>query len=140
MCVCRDDYAANKLLRRQMRATRKEEKSRDEQRRQLGLPDNITLLPHSQGDELRAAAQTFGGNFDSAWKHSRRQIGKESIFSGPAVAAAAATDAARHKKKRSRAGASAAAAAASNSSRSSLASKQRRIAANVKLRLSDPMA
>ncbi|KAI3438311.1 hypothetical protein D9Q98_000745 [Chlorella vulgaris] len=136
----KDDYAANKLLRRQMRATRKEEKSRDERRRQLGLPDNITLLPHSQGDELRAAAQTFGGNFDSAWKHSRRQIGKESIFSGPAVAAAAATDAARHKKKRSRAGASAAAAAASNSSRSSLASKQRRIAANVKLRLSDPMA
>ena len=134
---CRDDYAMNKQLRRRMRATRKEEKSRDERRQQLGLPDHIKLLPGNKGDELRAAAQTYGGNFDGAWRHSRRQIGKESIFSGAALAAAGP------QKKRPAAAAAAGAAsapAAGGSSKVAMAQKQRRLAANVKLRLSEPKA
>lgn len=130
----KDDYAANKLLRRQMRGARKEEKSRDERRRQLGLPDHIKLLPENQGDALRAAAQSYGGNFDASWKHSRRKIAKESIFSQPAVAAA------KQKKRPAGGGAAGATAPAAGSGSSSLSHKQRRIAPNVKLRLSDPKA
>jgi hypothetical protein len=54
----------------------------------------VRLLPGTAGDELRASAQQYGGHFDANWKHSRRQVAKESIFSAGAVAAAAT---AQHK-------------------------------------------
>ena len=125
----------------------------DARRAALGLPEHIKLLPASRGDELRAAAQHYGGNFDAAWKHSRRAVAQESIFSAGAVAAAAA--AARQKKRPapgggggggSSAAAAAAAAAGAAAGRGAGSSGgggagrslQRRLAANVKLRLSDP--
>jgi coiled-coil domain-containing protein 130 len=119
-----------------MRGARKDEKARDERRRQLGLPDHVTLLPETAGDELHAAAQSYGGNFNAAWKHSRRQVAKESIFSQAAVAAATG---ARHKK-RPAAGAAAAGSGFGSFGSSGAAQKQRRLAPNVKLRLSDPKA
>ncbi|PRW57360.1 Coiled-coil domain-containing 130 [Chlorella sorokiniana] len=134
----KDDYALNKALRRQMRGARKEEQASDARRRQLGLPDAVKLLPGTKGDALLASAQHYGGNFDSAWRHSRRQVAQESIFSTGAVAAAAA---ARHKKRPggSSSGAAAAAAAAGGAARlGEAAAKQRRLAGNVKLRLSEP--
>lgn len=138
----RDNYAINKQLRRQMRVARKEEAAADARRRQLGLPDAVTLLPLTKGDELLAASQHFGGNFDAARKHSRRAVAKQSIFSAGAVAAAAA---ARQTKRPAGGGSSSAAAAATagpglGGGHSSAAAKQRRLAPNVKLRLTDPFA
>lgn len=130
-----------------MRGARKEEKTADARRQALGLPEHIKLLPASRGDELRAAAQHFGGHYDAAWKHSRRAVAQESIFSAGAVAAATA---ARQKKRpapgggggRGSTAAGAAGAAAgrgpSGSSGGASRSLQRRLAANVKLRLTDP--
>lgn len=131
----------NKALRLQMRGARKEEQAADTRRRQLGLPDSVKLLPATKGDELRAAAQHFGGHFDGNFKHSRRKVAQESIFSTGAVAAAAA---ARQKKRPAPgSGSSSAAAAAARGgggSSSGSRSLQRRLQPNVKLRLSDPKA
>ena len=120
----RDDYGLNKQLRRRLRATRKEDEARDERRRQLGLPEHVKLLPASQGDELHAAAQTYGGDFSGTWRRSRRQIAKESIFSGPAVAAA---------RQQARPPAPAAAGGSGKRART-----RQRLETNVKLRLSEP--
>ncbi len=125
---CRDDYAINKQLRRQMRGVRKEEQSRDARRRELGLPEHVRLLPEAPGDALRASAQSYGGDFGGSWKHSRRAIGQQSIFSQGAVAAAArgsGSGSAGQKKRPA-------------GSSSSAAQKQRRLAPSVKLRLSEP--
>ena len=133
----------NKALRRQMRGQRKDEKAADTRRAQLGLPEHVRLLPGTWGDELRASAQHFGVNFDAAWKHSRRQVAKESIFSAGAVAAAAAGRQKKRPAAGSSSGAAAAAAAAGKGGGGGSggpSSKQRRLAANVKLRLSDPKA
>lgn len=136
----RDDYAMNKQLRRQMRGARKEEQSRDARRRELGLPEHVRLLPEAPGDALRASAQSYGGDFGAAWKHSRRAIGQQSIFSQGAVAAAAAArgsgSGSSGHKKRPASGSSAAATAAAGVSKT--AQKQRRLAPSVKLRLSEP--
>ena len=134
----RDDYALNKALRRQMRGARKEEQAADARRRQLGLPDAVKLLPGTKGDALLASAQHYGGHFDSAWRHSRRQVAQQSIFSAGAVAAAAS---ARQKKRPGGGSGTAAAAAAAAGGAARLgeaAAKQRRLAGNVKLRLSEP--
>lgn len=134
----RDDYALNKALRRQMRGARKEEQAADSRRRQLGLPDAVKLLPGTKGDALLASAQHYGGHFDSAWRHSRRQVAQQSIFSAGAVAAAAS---ARQKKRPGGGSGTAAAAAAAAGGAARLgeaAAKQRRLAGNVKLRLSEP--
>jgi coiled-coil domain-containing protein 130 len=120
---CRDDYASNKQLRRQMRVARKEEKARDDRRKALNLPEHIKLLPESKGDALIAAATSFGGDFQGAWRHKRREIGKQSIFSAAAVAAAAPNKGAPGKRP---------------APAPATAAKQRRLAANVKLRLSEP--
>ena len=44
------------------RTTRKAEKGRDEQRKQLGLPEAVKLLPESEGDAQAAAMVTFGNS------------------------------------------------------------------------------
>ncbi len=124
-----------------MRGARKEEQAGEARRRQLGLPDAVKLLPGTKGDALLASAQHYGGHFDSSWRHSRRQVAQESIFSASAVAAAAS---ARQKKRPGGSGSAAAAATAAAGGSSSAArlgeaaAKQRRLAANVKLRLSEP--
>lgn len=44
------------------RTTRKAEKGRDEQRKQLGLPEAVKLLPESEGDAQAAAMVAFGSS------------------------------------------------------------------------------
>ena len=141
--VCRDNYAVNKQLRRQLRASRKEEKARDQHRQRLGLPDHVKLLPESQGDVLAASAVDFGGQkFKQNWQHSRRSIASSSIFS-PAAVAAAATGA------RPRKGGSTAVPALQHLGAASTgegrlpwqatSGKKRRLDAAVKLKLSEPL-
>ena len=118
-----------------MRGVRKDEQARDARRAALGLPEHVRLLPEAPSDALQASAQSYGGDFKGAWKHSRRAIGQESIFAPAAVAAA------RQHRKRPAGGSSAAAAAAGAGGfggKPGGSSKQRRLAANVKLRLSEP--
>lgn len=126
-----------------MRGVRKEEKVRDERRQQLNLPEHVQLLPESKEDALLASAQTYGGDFRGAWKHSRRAIGRESIFSQGAVAAAATVARGKQKKRPASSAAAAAAAAPAGIGKDgwgggAAAQKQRRLAPNVKLRLSNP--
>ncbi|EIE21957.1 DUF572-domain-containing protein [Coccomyxa subellipsoidea C-169] len=85
----KDDYSINKALRRQLRGARKEEKRRDEQRKQLGLPDAVRLLPASGADAEAAALVSFGdaSAFANNRKHRRQAIKDQPIFSGQAAMA-----------------------------------------------------
>lgn len=123
----RDDYDLNKRLRSQMRSARKDEKSREDRRKDLGLPSHIKLLPGSQSDALRASAVQFGGKdkFTQNWKLARRKIASSSIFTPKAVVAAAG--------KRPRPSSSAAPPVAVQPK-----SKKTRFNAAVKLKLSQP--
>lgn len=121
-----------------MRGVRKEEQSRDARRRELGLPEHVRLLPEAPGDALRASAQSYGGDFGGSWKHSRRAIGQQSIFSQGAVAAAARGSGSGSAGQKKRPAGSSSTAAGAVAGRSSAAQKQRRLAPSVKLRLSEP--
>lgn len=86
-----NDVANNRELRRLMRTARKEEHARDARRKELGLPENIRLMPETQKDRLRASAVDFGGGgfrHSQAWKKDRKRIASSSIFSSGAVGAA----------------------------------------------------
>lgn len=128
----------NKQLRRQMRAARKEDKAADDHRQRLGLPEHVKLLPESKTDVLVASGVQFGAQkFQQNWKHARRSIASGSIFSPAAVAAA--------RGARAGDGAAGKAAGAKRPAGGQLAagqqsSKQRRLDAAVKLKLSNPAA
>ncbi|CAL8471533.1 g11075 [Coccomyxa elongata] len=83
----KDDYTNNKALRRQLRSARKEEKGRDEQRKRLGLPDQVRLLPESGADAEAAALVSFGdaSAFANSREHKRQAIKAQPIFSGQAA-------------------------------------------------------
>lgn len=87
----------NKLLRHSLRTRKKEERTSDDHRKQLGLPDHIQLLPSIPSDGLQASAVQFGGQkFKQNWQHARRSIASSSIFKPEAVAAAPVGKAANH--------------------------------------------
>jgi coiled-coil domain-containing protein 130 len=121
----RDDYAANRALRRQMRGARREEQALDARRAELGLPEGVALARETAADRLRASAVAFGAGTEG-WKHDRRRAMSGSIFSAAAVAAATGG-------KRSAAGGGGAAGAGAG-----VLHKKRRLDAAVKLRLTSP--
>ncbi|KAL6780905.1 hypothetical protein ACKKBG_A08955 [Auxenochlorella protothecoides x Auxenochlorella symbiontica] len=88
----KDDYETNKTLRRALRGVRKDEGARESQRRALGLPSSVRLLPGSRADALRAAAVDYGAGggpggeagFQRDWKAARARIKAADAFGGPA--------------------------------------------------------
>jgi len=80
----KEDFSMNRALRAQMRVKRREEKDADARRQQLGLPDNVRLLPETNMDKLRASAVEFGGGstFKDNWKKRRKEIINGDIFGG----------------------------------------------------------
>jgi len=80
----KEDFSMNRTLRAQMRVKRREEKDADARRQQLGLPDNVRLLPETNMDKLRASAVEFGGGstFKDNWKKKRKDIINGDIFGG----------------------------------------------------------
>ena len=73
------------------RSARKDDKRRDEQRQQLGLPEAVRLLPESAADAEVAALVPFGSpaGFANSARHKRQAIRAESIFAPDATTAAA---------------------------------------------------
>lgn len=55
----KNDYAANKALRRRLRGVRKEAKALDAHRQALGVHPSVRLLPSSEEDALLASATQF---------------------------------------------------------------------------------
>ena len=96
----KDDYEANRTLRRAMRGQRKEIKALREEGKRLNLAEHIKLLPRSEEDahEAREAFRRRRGpvlHIAAASDAPRRgatraEIEASSIFSGPGVSAAAA--------------------------------------------------
>jgi coiled-coil domain-containing protein 130 len=87
----KDDYAMNKELRKRMRVERNAEKERDNKRRQMGLPEQVKLLPERESDKQLAALIQYGkgeGAWKQNWQKSRKAIVSSPIFSSEAVAAA----------------------------------------------------
>lgn len=80
----KEDFSMNRTLRAQMRVKRREEKDADARRQQLGLPDNVRLLPETNMDKLRASAVDFGGgsSFKDNWRRKRKDIINGDIFGG----------------------------------------------------------
>uniref|UniRef100_A0A061R9W8 Coiled-coil domain-containing protein 130 n=1 Tax=Tetraselmis sp. GSL018 TaxID=582737 RepID=A0A061R9W8_9CHLO len=84
----RDDYVANKALRRRLRGVRKEAKALDSHRQRLGLHSSVKLLPHNAEDDLLASATQF----DTDWRfrrnaeHSRWGLGSQEALRGGAAA------------------------------------------------------
>ena len=79
----KDDVERNRELRQAMRGSRKEEKQRSRRRDELGLPPDITLLPETKMDVLRASGVDFGGGqAKRSWKQKRKSIASASIFGG----------------------------------------------------------
>ena len=70
----RDDYDANRILRRAMREDRAEIRSRDAERKALGLPEHVALLPPSpaDADAAREAFANAGPSFDRGGSSSDR--------------------------------------------------------------------
>lgn len=93
----RDGYALNKQLRAALRASKKEDKRLDEERKQLRLADSVTLLPESDEDARQASLALFSADdrpkYDSSWRNKRRKIMTESIM--PRVGAASGTGSGR---------------------------------------------
>ena len=69
----RDDYDANRILRRAMREDRAEIRSRDAERKALGLPEHVALLPPSpaDADAAREAFANAGPSFDRGGSSDR---------------------------------------------------------------------
>ena len=96
----KDDYEANRTLRRAMRGQRKEIKALKEEGKRLNLPEHVKLLPRSETDahEAREAfrrtrgpvLQVAGVSDAPRRVATRAEIEASSIFSGPGVAAAVA--------------------------------------------------
>ena len=96
----KDDYEANRTLRRAMRGQRKEIKALREEGKRLNLAEHVKLLPRSEEDahEAREAFRRRRGpvlHIAAASDAPRRgatraEIEASSIFSGPGVSAAAA--------------------------------------------------
>ena len=70
----RDDYDANRILRRAMREDRAEIRSRDAERKALGLPEHVALLPPfpADADAAREAFANAGPSFDRGGSSSDR--------------------------------------------------------------------
>lgn len=89
------------------RAVRKADKERDEQRKALGLPEAVQLLPLAAADSEAAALVVFGdvNAHDNNWRRKRRDIQTQSIFAASqlqpshAVRQSGHKAAARHKRK-----------------------------------------
>lgn len=82
--VCRDaEYLGILVL---CRAVRKADNARDEQRKQLGLPDAVKLLPLAPEDSAAAARIKFdkSGSFERNWKRHRQAIQAQPIFAAAA--------------------------------------------------------
>ena len=64
------------------RAKRHEEKASDARRKELHLPDHITLLPDAAADTQHAALVSFGdpSAFNRRWRNARRDIKNQPIF------------------------------------------------------------
>ena len=96
----KDDYEANRTLRRAMRGQRKEIKALWEEGKRLNLAEHVKLLPRSEEDahEAREAfrrkrgpvLQVAGVSDAPRRVATRAEIEASSIFSGPGVAAAVA--------------------------------------------------
>jgi coiled-coil domain-containing protein 130 len=79
----RDDYTANKALRRAMRAQRGAAAAADAERSALGLPAHIPLLGPDAADAAAAAAVRFtaaGGGFDARRAEQRAALRGASVF------------------------------------------------------------
>ncbi|KAA6421722.1 MAG: hypothetical protein FRX49_08333 [Trebouxia sp. A1-2] len=86
----KNDYEMNKLLRKNLRGVKKDDKHRDQQRKALGLHEAIKLLPESSVDAAAASFVHFGDSkaFAKNWQKKRKAVSASSIFSSAAVAAA----------------------------------------------------
>ncbi|KAK9828722.1 hypothetical protein WJX72_001716 [[Myrmecia] bisecta] len=121
----RNDYEMNKALRRQVRAARKDEQQRDQQRDALGLPSHISLLPASAEDAAHAAQVRFGAS-GSRFEQNReaaRQSGAQKQRHGMQTVKALVTGVKR-----------------SLSDKASQLLKRQRLGTGVKLRVSNPEA
>ena len=83
----RDDYTANKALRRAMRAQRSAAAAATAERDALGLPEHVPLLPPAPADAQAAAAVRFGPGFDGSRALKRAAIRTGSIFGAAALPA-----------------------------------------------------
>lgn len=86
-----DSYGTNKALRAALRAAKKEDAALEGERRQLGLPEGLRLLPASEEDGEAAAIALNVSHGDDRfrrnWQSSRKVIMQQSIFADGAAAA-----------------------------------------------------
>eukprot|EP00210_Caulerpa_lentillifera_P007480 g7146.t1 len=79
--LAKNDAKLNQMLRNKLRPERKDEKTRTQKRKAMGLPDHVQLLPETEEDKLAAKSIPFGHKSRSkSHRETRRQILRSSIF------------------------------------------------------------
>lgn len=99
----KDDYEANKSLRRSMRGRRKEEHSLRDKGRALGLPDHVKLRPEREEDKEYARRVFNATVFERRQREKRKLVLSESIFSKSTKPTASSTKRVMSSSNQSRA-------------------------------------
>ena len=99
----KDDYEANKSLRRSMRGRRKEEHSLLDKGRALGLPDHVKLRPEREEDKEYARRVFNATVFERRQREKRKLVLSESIFSKSTKPTASSTKRVMSSSNQSRA-------------------------------------
>jgi len=77
----KNDYEANKSLRKTMRGKRKEEHALRDEGRALGLPDHVKLRPECEEDKEYVRRVLNASIFDRRQRETRQRVLSEDIFS-----------------------------------------------------------
>jgi len=78
--LAKNDAKLNRLMRNNLRPQRKDEKSRKQKRKALGLPDHVELLPEDPEDVALSKSVKFHPTPHKSHRTIRKDILKSSIF------------------------------------------------------------